>query len=293
MAEASQPDIVADVHATLAEGPVWDERRQSLLWVDILPGRIHRLNPATGGDEVFVAGKPVGSIALRRDGGLVVAIEDGFALFNEKRRRLEQVAVIDHPGPRARFNDGKCDPSGRFLAGTMAYDQSPGTGRLYRLDPDRSVKMVLGGVTISNGLAWTSDGTTMYYVDSPTHGIDAFDYDPANGTLANRRRVVSIPSAAGMPDGMAIDADGCLWVALYGGAAVHRYTPDGRLDTTISFPVTNVTCPAFGGPELAALYVTSARVGLDDNQLAEQPHAGAIFAVDVTTCGLPAHTFAG
>lgn len=293
MVAASQPDMVIDAQATLGEGPVWDERRQSLLWVDILPGEMHRLDPATGNDEVFVAGMPVGAMALRRHGGLVIAVENGFALFDEEARLLEQVAVIDHPGPRARFNDGKCDPGGRFLAGTMAYDQSPAAGRLYRLDPDRSVTTLLDGVTISNGLAWTADGTTMYYIDSPAYGIDAFDYDPASGVLSNRRRVVTIPPAAGLPDGMTIDADGCLWVALYGGSAVHRYTPHGHLDTTISFPVTNITCPAFGGRELTVLYVTSARHGLSDSQLAEQPHAGAVFAVDVATCGLPALTFAG
>jgi sugar lactone lactonase YvrE len=287
------PDIVLDAHATLGEGPVWDEQQQRLLWLDILPGLVHRCDPATGSDDVFRVGKPVGAASLRRGGGLVLAVEDGFALLDPDWQRLDQVAVIEHPGPRARFNEGKCDPAGRFLAGTMAYDQAPGAASLYRLDPDLAVTRLLDSVTISNGLAWTADGATLYYIDSLTQGVDAFDYDAGAGWLANRRRVVDIPAAAGLPDGMTIDADGCLWVALYGGSAVHRYAPDGRLDATLSFPVTNITCPVFGGPGFGLLYVTSACDGLDERQLAAQPHAGAVFTADVGAQGLPGLTFAG
>jgi sugar lactone lactonase YvrE len=287
------PDILVDAHATLGEGPVWDDQQQRLLWVDILPGLVHRFDPATGRDDIFRAGKPVGAAGLRADGGLVMAVEDGFALLDRDWQRPDQVAVIEHTGPRARFNDGKCDPAGRFLAGTMAYDLTPGAGSLYRLDPDRSVTMLLPHVTISNGLCWTGDGTTLYYIDSPTQGIDAFDYDAGTGQPVNRRRVAEIPRGAGMPDGMTIDADGCLWVALYGGSAVRRYTPAGKLDATVSFPAANITCPVFGGPGFGVLYVTSARDGLDEAKLAAQPHAGAVFAADVGTSGLPATRFGG
>jgi sugar lactone lactonase YvrE len=292
MPARQRPEIAIDSRATLGEGPVWDEQRQLLLWLDILPGLVHRFDPAAGSDDVFRVGKPVGSAGLRRSGGLVLAVEDGFALLDEDWQRVGQ-AVVEHRGPRARFNEGKCDPAGRFLAGTMAYDLTPGAGSLYRLDPDLTVTKLLDGVTISNGLTWSADGTTMYYIDSPTQGVDAFDYDPGTGRLANRRRIVDIPAAAGLPDGMTIDAEGCLWVALYGGAAVHRYTPEGRLDTTLSFPVTNITCPVFGGPGLGLLYVTSARDGLDERQLAAQPHAGAVFTADVGAQGLPGLRFAG
>jgi len=292
MPARQRPEIAIDSRATLGEGPVWDEQRQLLLWLDILPGLVHWFDPVVGSDDVFRVGKPVGSAGLRRSGGLVLAVEDGFALLDEDWQRVGQ-AVVEHPGPRARFNEGKCDPAGRFLAGTMAYDLTPGAGSLYRLDPDLTVTKLLDGVTISNGLTWSADGTTMYYIDSPTQGVDAFDYDPGTGRLANRRRIVDIPAAAGLPDGMTIDAEGCLWVALYGGAAVHRYTPEGRLDTTLSFPVTNITCPVFGGPGLGLLYVTSARDGLDERQLAAQPHAGAVFTADVGAQGLPGLRFAG
>ena len=293
MPASVRPDIAVDARATLGEGPVWDDQQQRLLWLDILPGLVHRADPATGSDDVFRVGKPVGAASLRGGGGLVLAVEDGFALLDPDWQRLDQVAVIEHAGPRARFNEGKCDPAGRFLAGTMAYDLSPGAGSLYRLDPDLAVTRLLEGVTISNGLAWTADGTTLYYIDSPTQGVDAFGYDAGTGRLADRRRVVDIPAAAGLPDGMTIDADGCLWVALYGGSAVHRYAPDGRLDATLSFPVTNITCPVFGGPGFSVLYVTSAREGLDERQLAAQPHAGAVFAADVGTRGLPGLRFGG
>ena len=293
MAASLRPDIAFDAGATLGEGPVWDEEQQWLLWVDILPGLVHRFDPATGSDDIFGVGKPVGSASLRRGGGLVLAVEDGFALLDPGWQRFDQVAVVEHPGPPARFNEGKCDPAGRFLAGTMAYDQTAGAGSLYRLDPGLAVTKLLDGVTISNGLAWSADGTTMYYIDSPAQGIDAFHYDVETGRLANRRRVVDIPAAAGLPDGMTIDADGCLWVALYGGSAVHRYAPDGHLDATVRFPATNITCPVFGGRDFDQLYVTSARDGLDERQLAAQPHAGAVFAVDVGARGLPGLRFAG
>ena len=219
MPASLRPDIAIDARARLGEGPVWDEQQQRLLWLDILPGLVHRYDPATGGDDVLRVGKPTGSAGLRRGGGLVLAVEDGFALLDPDWQRLDQIAVIEHPGPRARFNEGKCDPAGRFLAGTMAYDETAGAGSVYRLDPDLAVTKLLDGVTISNGLAWTADGATMYYIDSPTQGVDAFDYDPGTGRLANRRRVVDIPEAAGLPDGMTLDADGCLWIALYGVVA--------------------------------------------------------------------------
>jgi sugar lactone lactonase YvrE len=293
MPPSHRPEVALDARATLGEGPVWDAGQQRLVWLDILPGLVHRFDPATGRDDPFRAGKPVGSAALRHGGGLVLAVEDGFALLDPDWQRLDQVAVIEHPGPPGRFNDGKCDPAGRFLAGTMAYDLTPAAGSVYRLGPDLTVTRLLDGVTISNGLAWTADGATMYYIDSPAQGVDAFDYDAETGRLGNRRRVVDIPAAAGLPDGMTIDTDGCLWVALHGGSAVHRYAPDGRLDTVVSFPASNVTCPVFGGPGLDVLYVTSARDGLDERRLAAQPHAGALFAADVGARGLPADRFAG
>ncbi|SDI35134.1 Sugar lactone lactonase YvrE [Actinokineospora alba] len=275
------PEIVVDAGARLGEGPVWDVRAQRLYWVDILGKSVHVHDPSGLADEVFDVGTHVGSLAVREQGGLVLAVADGFRAFDFGS--TSEIAVVTHPGPPARFNDGKCDPSGSFWAGTMPYDQEPGAGIVYRLDPDHSVRPVLPGVTVSNGLDFTPDGRTLYYIDTPTGRIDAFDVDA--GVLSGRRTVVEV--SAGSPDGLTLDADGCLWVALWGGSAVHRYTPDGRLDRVVDFPVSRPTCPVFGGADLGTLYVTSASVGVDE------PHAGALFALEVGVKGLPANRFGG
>lgn len=286
-------DVVLDARATLGEGPTWDPDSRSLFWVDILRNLIHRFDPATGEDVAFDAGRPVGALALRVSGGLVLALEDGIALASASGDRVELVAPVGEDDPATRFNDGKCDPAGRFWAGTMAYDEAPGAGALYRFDPDHRVERMLTGVSISNGLAWSLDQRMMYYIDSPTQAVDAFDYDQETGTIDRRRRVVEIPKAMGIPDGMTIDAEGGLWVALWGGWAVHRYRPDGRLDRVVEVPAAHVTSCAFGGPALDDLFVTSAQDGLDEAALAAQPHAGAVFRCRPGVAGVPAHRFAG
>jgi sugar lactone lactonase YvrE len=173
----------------------------------------------------------------------------------------------------------------------MALDERPGAGSLYRLDPDGSVVQMLADVTISNGIVWSLDGSTMYYIDTPTPRVDAFAFDPAEGTIRDRRPVVSVSPGLGSPDGMTIDADGCLWVALYGGSAVHRYTPDGRLDAIVPLPATAATCCAFGGDDLDVLYITTAAKGTPPG--AVEPHAGGLFAVDPGVRGVPTTAYAG
>ncbi|MCM3885590.1 SMP-30/gluconolactonase/LRE family protein [Frankia sp. R82] len=188
-----------------------------------------------------------------------------------------------------RMNDGGCDPDGRFYCGSMAYDETPGAGSLHRLDPDATTTVVLGGVTISNGLAWSPDGTRAYYVDTPTSRIDVFDYDPAGG-LTGRRPFAVVPQGPGQPDGLAVDADGGVWTALWGGGAVCRFTGSGSLDQVIELPVPRTTACAFGGPDLGTLYVTTSRLATDTDR---HPGAGAIFAIDAGVRGLPALPFAG
>lgn len=278
MTMTTTPDIAVDAHAQLGEGPVWDDRAGLLYWLDIRGARLHLHDPAGAADRTVELGVQAGALVLTEAGGLLLAVPDGFAELDPAGGKLRQVAEVRHPGPAARFNDGKCDPAGRFWAGTMAYDETPGAAFLHRLDPDFSVHQVLSGITVSNGLGWSPDGRTFYYADSPTGRIDAFDFEPAGGELSGRRRLVEIPEGAGLPDGLTVDAEGCLWVALWDGWAVHRYTPDGRLDRTIAFPVARPTCPTFGGPQLDVLYVTSASVGATDDPA--QPHAGALFALD-------------
>ena len=276
----------------LGEGPVWDDRQGVLIWVNIWAGDVHSYDPASGRDSAIGVGQPVGAAVPRRSGGLVLAVRDGFA-FLDPDGRLTSVAEVEAGNPGNRMNDGKCDRHGRFWAGTMAGDSRPGAGALYRLDPDLSVTRVLEGVTVSNGLAWSLDDRTMYYIDTPTQRVDAFDYDPGSGTIENRRPLIEIPEEAGSPDGMTIDAEGFLWVALYGGRAVRRFSPDGRLERVVELPAANVTSCAFGDPDLDRLFITSARQELSPADLAAQPHAGALFGHRPGAQGLPADRFAG
>jgi len=282
-----EAELVLDAHAQLGEGATWDAAGGRLVWVDILRGQAHRFDPAAAGDRAVDVGQHVGTAVPRARGGLLLALRDGFATLDDDGA-LRWIARVEADRPGNRMNDGKCDPRGRFWAGTMAYDETPGAGSLYRLDPDGTVTTMLTGVTISNGLAWSADQRTMWYIDTPTHGVDAFDFDAEAGTIANRRRVVAVPEADGSPDGMTVDHDGCLWVAMWGGAAVRRYRPDGTLDTVVALPVSQVTSAAFGGGRADELYVTSAREGLSDEQLAAQPHAGALFRVRPGVTGPPA-----
>lgn len=287
-------ELVWDAGAHIGEGPVWDGLEQALVWLDIPRGLVHAWRPDEGPRRPFAVGQPVGAVAPRASGGLVAAVRDGFALLEPGSGQVSMVADTEGDRPGNRMNDGKCDPAGRFWAGTMALDERPGAGGLYRLDPDLRVERVLDGVTISNGLGWSPDGTTMYFIDSPTGGVDAFDYDPDTGAIAGRRRLVDVPGLPGIPDGLTVDAEGCLWVAVFGGGRVQRHAPDGRLLATVTLPVSQVTSCAFGGAGLDELYVTSAREHLSQERLREQPHAGGLFRHRPDgVVGLPAHQFLG
>jgi sugar lactone lactonase YvrE len=288
-----QVEAIDRGRALLCECPVWDEQAEALLWVDILGAQVHRLEPATGARTTLEAGRPVGALACRSGGGLVLAVEEGFASTDARMQKVRPIAALHEPGGRMRLNDGKCDPAGRFLAGTMAYDCEPGAGRLLRLSADGSIATLVDSVTIPNGLAWSDDGRTLYFVDSAEAAIDAFDYDVETGDLGRRRRVVAIPPGVGSPDGMTIDTDGCLWVAMWGGGAVRRYTPDGTLDQVVPLPTPIVTSCTFGGPALDTLFVTTARAGLAPERAAVDELAGAVFALDPGTTGRPARRFAG
>ena len=277
-------DVVFAGGARLGEGPVWDARSRRLAWVDILASRVHLTDVDTGADEVIPTPSHVGAVVPRASGGYVAALQDGFWAIGSGRPVL--IARIPEASTSLRFNDGKCDPAGRFWAGTIAYDESPAAGALYRLGPDGRATRVLDGVTISNGLAWSADGRTMYFIDSATHRIDAFSFDPATGEIDDRRPLVHIPPEHGWPDGMTIDADGGLWVALWRGSAVHRYL-DGRLDRTIDLPVSLPTSCAFGGDDLDELFVTSATEGLSAEEHVAQPLAGAVFRLRPGVRGLP------
>lgn len=285
-------EVAVDSHSELGEGPVWDEESGRLIWVDILAGLIHRFDPGTGADETTEVGQPVGAVASRANDGLVLAMRDGFGVLTGGGD-IEMIAATESENVGNRMNDGKCDRAGRFWAGTMAFDQSPGAGALYRLDRDRSVETMFTGVSISNGLCWSADDRLMYYIDSPTQRVDVFDFDIASGTLVNRRGLIGIPAADGLPDGMTIDEEGYLWVAMYGKGAVRRYSPSGEFDRMIELPASQITSCTFGGDDFGDLYITSAAQELSQQELASQPHAGALFACRPGPLGLPANRYAG
>ena len=282
-------ELALDARAALAEGPAWDPARRVLWWVNIPHGEVHRLDPATGQDSWFTVGEEVGAVALRQRGGLVLAAASGFAVCDADGSGFRRLARVHTDPPGGRMNDGACDPWGRFWAGTMLAGV-PGAAALHRLDPDGTCHTMLTGVTVSNGIDWSPDGWMMYYVDTPTGGVDAFDIDPDSGRLGARRRLVDI--ARGKPDGLTVDGEGHLWVALWGGWAVQRFTPDGRLDRTVEIPAEQVTSCAFGGDNLDTLFVTTARQGAADGD-ARQPHAGGIFALRPGAHGQPPRQWHG
>jgi sugar lactone lactonase YvrE len=270
-------EIAVAAGCELAEGPVWDASRRLLRWVDILAGHVHALEPATGAQARFDVGSPVGAVGLTRSGRLVLALVDGFALADHDGERLARWPGFAIDRAEFRFNDGKPDPWGNFCAGTMAWaekDDPPCS--LYRLRPDGTVTELIGGVSLSNGLDWSADRKAFYYADSNSGGVDVFDADPDTGTLAGRRRFVSVEG--GVPDGLTLDADGCVWLAVWGSGELRRYTPDGRLDAVVRLPARQVTSAAFGGDDLGTLYITTAREGFTPAEEREQPHAGDIFA---------------
>src|SRR5581483_4723518 len=213
-------EAVVDIPAVLGEGPVWDEREGVLWWLDIPGQALHRFDPATGDDQSQALGQEVGSLVLRQSGGLVLATPDGFVAYDWARGRGDLLASVESDNATTRMNDGKCDRQGRFFAGTMAYDFTPGAGAFYVMDADHNVRKLFGDVTISNGLAWSADDSTLYYIDTMTGSVEAFDFDIAAATLSDRRTVVKISESDGLPDGMCIDPEGYLWVALFNGGAV-------------------------------------------------------------------------
>ncbi|MER5937097.1 SMP-30/gluconolactonase/LRE family protein [Streptomyces sp. NPDC001928] len=274
--------VLAD--AELGEGPTWDARSGRLLWIDILRSRVHTFDPVSGRRSVRTTPQHVGAAKPRVGGGLVLNLRDGVGLLDpdDTFRWLHHEAV---PGRRA--NDAAVAPDGSLWAGTMRYDEAPGGGTLSRLTGDGSVDVVLDDVAVSNGTGWSPDGGLMYYVDSPTRRVDVFDH--ADGGVVGRRPFVEIEDGAGFPDGLTVDADGCVWVALWDGAAVRRYTPSGELDRVIELPVPRVTACAFAGPDLSDLYITTARVGL----AAPLALSGSLLVVPGAGKGLAQPAFAG
>ncbi|MFP8882669.1 MULTISPECIES: SMP-30/gluconolactonase/LRE family protein [Streptomyces] len=271
--------------ALLGEGPTWDAERGRLVWVDILASRVHTYAPADGRRTVLATEQHVGAAKPRAGGGLVVNLRDGVGLYDGDGSFSW---LHREPVAGRRGNDAAVAPDGALWAGTMAYDERPGGGTLSRVAPDGSAVTVLADVGISNGTGWSPDGRLMYYIDTPTRRIDVFDTDGPE--ILGRRTLARIEEGAGFPDGLTVDAEGCVWVALWGGGAVRRYTPDGRLDRTVAVPASNTTSCAFGGPGLRDLYITTARTGADP---AAEPLAGSLMVLPDAGEGLVQPPFAG
>jgi sugar lactone lactonase YvrE len=276
-----------EVAAELGEGPVWDAARGELVWVDIDRGLVHRRADSRA-DMTLEVGQPVGCAVPRAGGGLALGMRDGFALVPPGGGAPELVAPVESGRRDTRMNDGACDTRGRFWAGTMSLRGDTRSAALYRLDPDLRVTRMLPGISISNGIGWAPDDATLYHVDSPRHRIDVYDYDADSGTIACRRAVIPIAAELGTPDGLAVDAEGGIWVALWGGGAVVRMSPDGGLEERIALPVSQVTSCCFGGADHATLFVTTAARGA-----AGEPLAGTVFTYRPGVLGLPATPFAG
>ena len=290
---ATPVDVAVDVRADVGEGPHWDAASQSLWFVDLTSGTVLRYGQVSGSVTTFSLGQEVGAVLPRRTGGLVLAVRDGIAVASESGEGFEIKAPVEFENAANRMNDAKCDPVGRLFAGTTAFDFASGAGALYRIDADWSWEAVVRGVTTSNGTAWSPDGSRMYFIDSPRQGVDVFDYDVTVGSISNRRRLVTMAAAGGIPDGMTVDAEGNLWVACFGGGRVRCYSPAGKQIGEIALPVRQVTSCAFGGSDHSELYVTSARYRMTREQLAEEPLAGATFVCRPGVVGLPASPFAG
>lgn len=288
-------ECVVDSRSELGEGAVWDTQDQCLWWVDIMGALVHRFDPASGQDETWDIGEPVGSLAVRAQGGLVLATKSGFHLFNPQTGEKTAIADPEQDKPANRFNDGGTDRQGRFWAGTMQQDgdRQP-VGSFYRLDPDLSCHTMLSDITVTNGMAFSPDGKTMYASDTgaAVRTVWAFDYDTETGTPTNKRVFFDTNGMDGRPDGGTIDAEGCYWYAGVGGWQVVRITPDGVVDRVIDMPVEKPTKPMFGGRDLDVLYVTSLSQGLDPAR--PQPHAGSLFAITgLGVSGVPEVRFQG
>ncbi len=278
----SRVERITDPIAQHGEGPVWHPSWAGLRWVDMFAGDVLELDARTQRVIRRRVGRLAAALRPRADGGAILAVERGFALADAS---LEQIRTLPElwADVCVRMNDGGTSPHGHFFCGSMAYDETAGQGSLYRLDPDGRVHKVLDHVSISNGIAWSPDGNIVYYIDSPTQRVDAFDYDPS-GALSARRTVFRIPPEEGTPDGMTVDSEGNLWVALWGGGAVHCYSPEGRLREQIAVPATQVTACTFGGPDLDELYITTSRQTVPRGT---QPEAGALFRARPGVRGLP------
>ncbi|MDP5276592.1 SMP-30/gluconolactonase/LRE family protein [Chengkuizengella axinellae] len=290
----NQVQLIVDSKSLLGEGPCWDEQKQCLYWVDILQEKLHIYDPKEESNTTIQLDQAPGAVVKRSSGGLVLAMLDGFFAYDLHTNQFTQIIDPESHLPENRFNDGKCDPAGRFWAGTMRLDLKNDLAALYCLDTNLSVRKMIHPVSTSNGLAWSQDHKTMYYIDTPTQQVVAYDYSIESGEITNKKVAVEIPAAEGGPDGMTIDAEGKLWVAHWGGYKVSRWDPQtGKQIDEIKVPAKQVTSCTFGGDNLDELFITTANVGLESVELEKFPHSGGLFSIKTNIKGTQSYEFIG
>ena len=280
-------ELLVDSKSLHGECPLWDDQEKLLYWIDGAGEKIHRFNPLSKEDSYLETGQCIGCIALKEDGGLIAALHHGLYFIDFQKKGMTFIIDPEEKLPQNRFNDGKCDALGRLWAGTMSFDGSiKKSGSLYKIERGKVIK-VISNVTISNGIAWSKDNEIMYYIDSPTKEVAAFDFDFIRGEISNKRIVVKIPEGEGIPDGMTIDEDNHLWIAHWGGGKVSQWDPvTGLKLNELKIPAMNVSSCTFGGEKMDELYITTARMGCSDDVLKKYPHSGGLFRVKVDSKGL-------
>lgn len=283
-----KPQLITPIKSQLGEGPFW--YNEALYWIDVLGKKIYRYFPAEDKTEEMQLRQYIGSLAPRKKGGFVLALKNGFYFLDKFNGVLTPIVNPEPDKPGNRFNEGKCDARGRFWAGTMALDESPNQGALYMLNENHQVYKKYSPATISNGICWSPDNRFMYYIDTPTHQILVFDFDLTTGEIKNAKPIITIDPEMGNPDGMTIDVNGCLWIALWGGSAIACYDPKtAKLMQKIDLPASQVSSCAFGGQNLDELYITTANIDLAK----EEPLAGRLFKIKLGVKGFPTNSFAG
>ncbi|MBC5774829.1 SMP-30/gluconolactonase/LRE family protein [Pontibacter sp. KCTC 32443] len=287
--QLTEAKLILNAKAIVGEGALWHPREQVLYWVDIEGRKLHIFDPKTEQDKVFTVKERIGTVVPLEEDGVLVALQNGIHKLDTETGKLTFILNPINEND-IRFNDGKCDAAGRFWVGTMALDTRKGAAVLYRIGTDKSINLVLDDLTISNGIVWSADNKKMYFIDTPTHQVRAFDYNLETGEISNSSVVIEIPDSEGSPDGMAIDADGNLWVALHKGGAVGCWNPEtGKMLRKITVPAPQTTSCAFGGKDLDILYITSGTEGLSEEQLQQYPDSGGLFAVKPGVRGVPAN----
>ncbi len=290
--KTKEVELVLDSQSDLGEGAIWNWKTGELIWINITGKILNFYNPKIGNNKEMFTGQMIGTVVPAESGQVMVALKNGIYSLDPATGTKKQMANPEADLPDNRFNDGKCDPAGRFWAGTMSMTGQKETGTLYRLDSDSTIDKMIENVSISNGIVWSPDATKMYYIDTPTQKVMAYDYDNETGDISNPSVAVEVAKEMGSPDGMTIDADGNIWVALWGGSAVACWNPEtGKLLKKINIPAKNVTSCAFGGDNLETLYITTARQNTSGEELQTFPHAGGVFKTKPGAKGIKAFFF--